>query len=180
MEPSIKMDGQEEFIATLEHEANVGPWQRLAKRTNNQLHFWKPTAINSGTAPRASSYAVGYNLEALEPLLSAKTRLVALSACSNILGSFIDIKRIAQRIREIVQEKSLGKQRVEIVVDCVAYAPHRRINTVDWDVDYVFFSYYKVRPPVPNLLPLTPLRSMGLTQQQCGSRAPGRKHPSRQ
>lgn len=149
MEPSIKRDGQEEFIATLEHEANVGPWQRLAKRTNNHIHFWKPTAIecSRGNASRSNPFAIGYTLESLEPLLSAKTRLVALSACSNILGSFFDIKSIVQRIRDVVHQKSDGKQKVEIVVDCVAYAPHRRINTVDWDVDYAFFSYYKVYGP---------------------------------
>ena len=38
----------------------------------------------------------------------------------------------------------LGVRKLEVCVDCVAYAPHRRIDVRDWDVDYCFFSMYKV------------------------------------
>lgn len=37
-----------------------------------------------------------------------------------------------------------GARKVEISVDCVAYAPHRRITVRDWDIDYCVFSLYKV------------------------------------
>jgi selenocysteine lyase/cysteine desulfurase len=32
------------------------------------------------------------------------------------------------------------------MVDCVAYAPHRKVDVQDWDVDYAVLSFYKVRP----------------------------------
>ncbi|KAG8799770.1 hypothetical protein FRC17_007047, partial [Serendipita sp. 399] len=149
LEPSIKPDGGDEFIATFEHEANVGPWQRLAKRTRNDLIFWKPTRLQNSDSDQEGSnpYDVGYDIQSLIPLLSAKTRLVAISACSNILGSIMDIKEITKVIRQTVHDKSGGQQRVDVVVDCVAYAPHRRIDVQDWDVDYAFFSYYKVYGP---------------------------------
>lgn len=38
----------------------------------------------------------------------------------------------------------MGAQKVETCVDCVAYAPHRRIDVQKWDVDFCFFSFYKV------------------------------------
>ena len=146
LEPSISPDGSHEFIATLEHETNVGPWNRLAQRTKNKIQFWTPTQLTrkDGGQRGENKYAVGYDIGSLVPLLSAKTRLVAFSACSNILGSFTDVKNVAKTIREVVQEKSDGQGKVEIVVDCVAYAPHRRIDVQDWDIDYAFFSYYKV------------------------------------
>ncbi|KAG8809156.1 hypothetical protein FRC18_004677 [Serendipita sp. 400] len=149
LEHTIRPDGEDEFIAMCEHETNVGPWQKLAGRTRNKLLFWNPTRIQDAGSNQDGSnpYAVGYLVENLIPLLSSKTRLVALSACSNILGSFMDIKNITKIIRETVHERSGGLGRVEVVVDCVAYAPHRRIDVRDWDVDYAFFSYYKVYGP---------------------------------
>lgn len=38
-----------------------------------------------------------------------------------------------------------GAKKVEFSVDCVAYAPHRLIDVQDWDVDFCFFSLYKVQ-----------------------------------
>jgi selenocysteine lyase/cysteine desulfurase len=38
----------------------------------------------------------------------------------------------------------VGARKVEISVDCVAYAPHRRMDVRDWDVDYCVCSLYKV------------------------------------
>lgn len=49
---------------------------------------------------------------------------------------------IAKQIRARAAEK--GAKKVEIVVDCVAYAPHRKMDVRDWDVDYAVFSFYKV------------------------------------
>ncbi|PVG00667.1 PLP-dependent transferase [Serendipita vermifera] len=147
LESGIPVDSGLEFIATYEHETNVGPWQRLAQRTKNKFLQWKPTLIRSNGGGDKNPFAVEYALESLLPLLSAKTKLVAISACSNILGTFTDVKKITQAIRETVQQKSGGNGKVEIVVDCVAYAPHRRIDVQDWDIDYAFFSYYKVYGP---------------------------------
>jgi hypothetical protein len=50
---------------------------------------------------------------------------------------------------KVIREKTKrpGNDRgAEVSIDCVAYAPHRQIDVQKWDADYVFFSYYKVRP----------------------------------
>ncbi|TDL13191.1 PLP-dependent transferase, partial [Rickenella mellea] len=129
----------EEIIITGEHEANVGAWTKLAKRRGLACKTWAHTVLPE--TPN-NPYAVQLAISSLTPLISAKTRLVAFTACSNILGSVVDVEAVIRRIREVAKEK--GARRVEICIDCVAYAPHRRINVKKWDVDYCFFSYYKV------------------------------------
>jgi len=75
-------------------------------------------------------------------LITAKTRLVAFSACSNFLGSIVPVKNVIAAARSRAAE--LGVRKIEFSVDCVAYAPHRRMDVQDWDVDYAVFSFYKV------------------------------------
>jgi hypothetical protein len=41
-------------------------------------------------------------------------------------------------------QTGLGVGKIEFCVDCVAFAPHRRMDVQDWGVDYAFFSFYKV------------------------------------
>lgn len=142
LEPGISPG--DEFITTLEHEANVGAWHRLGQRTKNKVHLWQPSPLKVANGREENKYAVGYHANDLIPLLNANTRLVAISACSNILGSLVNIKELVKTIKQVVREKSGGQGKVEVVVDCVAYAPHRRIDVQDWDVEYAFFSYYKV------------------------------------
>ena len=63
------------------------------------------------------------------------------------------VAQIVQAVR--ARAKELGARKVEVCVDCVAYAPHRRVDVREWDVDYAYFSFYKVRPSLPPLLPVT-------------------------
>ncbi|KAF9070163.1 pyridoxal phosphate-dependent transferase [Rhodocollybia butyracea] len=108
----------DEFILTGEHEANVGPWKKLAARRG---------AVN------------------LLSLIGPKTRILAFAACSNILGTVLPVKDIVKAARKTAKER--GSKKLEICVDCVAYAPHRRIDVNDWDVDFCALSFYKVYGP---------------------------------
>jgi selenocysteine lyase/cysteine desulfurase len=87
-------------------------------------------------------YSLAISIVDLLPLITARTRLVAITSCSNILGSLVSVADITKQIRE--QATKLGAKKIEVVVDCVAYASHRQIDVRAWDVDYAFFSYYKV------------------------------------
>lgn len=123
------MTGDEEIIVTSQdHEANIGPWVRLAARKKLILKIWQ---VNPETAE--------LEIDELKKLLSSKTRLVAVTHCSNIVGSINPIKEIARLVHEV--------QGAEIAVDGVAYAPHRRIDVQDLNVDYYFLSLYKVYGP---------------------------------
>jgi cysteine desulfurase family protein (TIGR01976 family) len=130
----------EEIIITSEHEANVGPWDRAAKRRGLTVHKWLPRA----SSPE-NPYAVKLHISDLTSLISRKTRFVAFTACSNILGEFIDVKSVTHAIREAAKAK--GAPKVQVCIDCVAYAPHRKLDVQDWDVDFAVLSYYKVYGP---------------------------------
>lgn len=130
----------EEIIVTSEHECNVGPWVRCAKRREATIAHWLPR-----TTSARNPYAVTTHISDLVDLINSKTRLVAITACSNILGEFIPVKKVIEAIRK--RGKEQGVRKIQVCVDCVAYAPHRRIDVQDWDVDFVVFSYYKVYGP---------------------------------
>jgi cysteine desulfurase family protein (TIGR01976 family) len=121
--------GDEVIVAEVNHEANAGPWVRLERSAGARVHFWR---IDPGTV-RAS-------LEDLALLLSDRTRIVALAHVSNLLGDVEDIKAAVSLIRE-------RAPRARVVVDGVAYAPHRPIDVADLGVDWYVYSTYKVYGP---------------------------------
>ncbi|KLO20452.1 PLP-dependent transferase [Schizopora paradoxa] len=132
----------EEIIITPEHESNCGPWKKLGARRGITVKLWAATQIPE--SPN-NTYAVQLALDTLLPLVTSKTRLVAFTACSNILGSITDVAKVVSALREEAKKK--GARKLEVCVDCVAYAPHRRIDVKAWDVDYCYFSFYKVYGP---------------------------------
>jgi hypothetical protein len=87
-------------------------------------------------------YSVAYRIEELLPLISSRTRLAAITACSNILGSVIPVEETVKALRQRAKEQ--GATKVEVALDCVAYASHKRMDVQKWDVDYCVFSVYKV------------------------------------
>ncbi|CAK5270488.1 unnamed protein product [Mycena citricolor] len=138
IEKDIKVG--DEFIVTGEHEANCGPWKKLAERTGAVIKYWisSPTAANN-------PYSHQLKIEELLLLITSKTRLVAFPAVSNLLGSVVPVAEVSKAVRAEAAAK--GAAKVEISVDCVAYAPHRRMDVQAWDVEYCVFSYYKVYGP---------------------------------
>ena len=129
----------------IRNAANAGPWKRLAARKGATTKLWDATPL---PAYPNNTYAVGLQLDALLPLVTAKTRLVAFTACSNILGSVVPVAEIVNAVR--ARAAALGARKVEVCVDCVAYAPHRRVDVRAWDADYAYFSFYKVCPLSPS------------------------------
>lgn len=119
-------EGDEVIVTNTDHEANVSCWTDLKAR-GIQIKIWK-----------ANPETLELEISDLRKLLSKKTRLVALTHTSNILGSINPIKEIA---------KIVHKAGALICVDGVAYAPHRRIDVRDLDVDFYVFSWYKTYGP---------------------------------
>lgn len=118
--------GDEVVVSEVDHEANRGPWTRLAGG-GVVVREWP--LCRSGHRLR---------LRDLEPLLGARTRLVAFTHCANVVGEIHDVRRIAARIR------AAGALSV---VDGVAYAPHRRVDARELGVDAYAVSLYKVYGP---------------------------------
>jgi cysteine desulfurase family protein (TIGR01976 family) len=78
------------------------------------------------------------HVEDLEPLLSARTRLVAVTVTSNALGSIIDVAAVADI------SHAAG---AEVFLDCVHYAPHGPIDVQQFGCDYLVCSGYKIFAP---------------------------------
>ncbi len=118
--------GDEVIVTNCDHEANIGPWMNL-KKLGLKVKVWK---LNPET--------LEFHLEDLAPLMTEKTRLVALTHASNILGTLNPIKEIASFIHQ---------RGAMICVDGVSYMPHRLVDVREIDVDFYAFSFYKVYGP---------------------------------
>lgn len=123
----ILKPGDEIILAQTAHEANYGPWKNMAERINLTIRIWP---VNPETQ--------SCELADLDHLLNHKTRLIAFPLVSNLLGEIVDVKEITRRAHAVG---------AEVVVDGVAYAPHRAVNVRDWNVDWFAFSNYKVYGP---------------------------------
>lgn len=119
-------EGDEVVVTNLDHEANVGPWRKL-EETGIVLREW-----------RLRRDSLSLHVEDLEPLLSERTRLVAFTHCSNVVGTITDVADIVARVR------AAGAL---TCVDGVAFAPHRRVDVRSLGVDFYLVSLYKVYGP---------------------------------
>lgn len=116
--------GDEVVVAQSNHEANAGSWHRL-ERVGAVVKSW---SVNPQT----------FALESLEPLLSDRTKIVAFPHVSNLLGQVEDVASLVKTAKRVG---------ARTVVDGVAYAPHRAIDTKAWGVDWYVWSVYKVYGP---------------------------------
>ncbi|TIA37077.1 putative nonribosomal peptide synthase [Aureobasidium pullulans] len=119
----------EMVVSNLCHEASAAAWIALAKDLNIAIKWWAPPP---GDDPCLS-------LETLKPLLTAKTRIVTCNHVSNVVGTCHPIRQVADMVHQIPG--------AILIVDGVAWAPHRPIDVKALDVDFYCFSWYKVFGP---------------------------------
>lgn len=124
-------EGDEIIVTNADHEANIGPWRRL-EATGITVREW---CVNPETAC--------LDLEDLDALLGERTRLVAVTHSSNLVGAILDLAEVSRRAH------AAGAL---VCADGVAYAPHRRPRVVEWDVDFYALSLYKTYGPHLGLL----------------------------
>ncbi|TPV94396.1 MAG: cysteine desulfurase-like protein [Myxococcales bacterium FL481] len=118
--------GDEVVVTDLDHEANVGAWLALERHG---------IAVKRWTFDRATGRL---DPAALAPLLGPRTRLVAFTHCSNVIGAIEDVPAIVELAH------AAGAL---VCVDGVAYAPHRFVDVKRLDVDFYAYSTYKVFGP---------------------------------
>ena len=124
--PSIQ-PGDEIVVTNCDHEANIGPWVRLCEERGATLRVWE-----------VSPDSLDLELNDLDGLLSEKTRYVAMTHASNILGSVNPVAEVARKVHAVG-----GK----LCIDAVAYAPHRLVDVQASGADYYVFSFYKTFGP---------------------------------
>ena len=119
--------GDRILVSSLDHDANFTPWVLAAKDAGAEV---KVIRIRTSDAT--------LDLASLDELLNERTRLVAVTAASNAVGSLTPIREIAKRVH------SVG---AELFVDAVHMAPHKSMDVTDWNCDYLVCSAYKFFGP---------------------------------
>jgi len=118
--------GDEVLITHLEHHANIVPWQILCGQTGARL-------IVAPMDARGEIHA-----EAVEALMSPRTRLFACAHVSNALGTVLPVRRL------IAAAKSRG---IATLIDGAQAVPHMAVDVQDLDCDFYAFSGHKLFGP---------------------------------
>ena len=118
--------GDEIIVTNTDHEANIGGWLRLEK-AGAIVKFWN---VNTET--------LALHTGDLKKLLSPRTKWVAMTHASNILGTINPVAKVAALVHEAG---------AKLLVDAVAYAPHRLVDVQASGADAYVFSFYKVFGP---------------------------------
>jgi cysteine desulfurase family protein (TIGR01976 family) len=119
--------GDEIVVTELDHHANVDPWRRLAVERGVTV---RTVRMDTTTGQLVE--------EDLERSIGPKTRLVAIGAASNALGTINDVARV------VAMGHSVGAL---VFVDAVHYVPHELLDVRKLDCDFVGMSAYKFYGP---------------------------------
>nr|WP_307812176.1 SufS family cysteine desulfurase [Lacisediminihabitans changchengi] len=118
--------GDEILVTELEHHANLIPWQQLAARTGATLRF---VPIDDDGA---------LDLDDLDRLITERTKIVAVTHVSNVLGAVTPIELFVARAHAVG---------ALVVLDACQSAPHLALDLHALDVDFAAFSGHKMLAP---------------------------------
>ena len=124
-QPRLKA-GDQILLSEMEHHSNLVPWQLVAKATGATLAFLPIT--DDGRL----------RIDALDRLLTPRTRLVAITHMSNVLGTITPIAQIVERAH---------KQGALVFVDAAQSAPHLPLDVQQLGCDALAFSAHKMLGP---------------------------------
>ena len=113
-------------VTEMEHHANLIPWQELAKRTGAKLKWFK---VTQGSR---------LDLSNIDQVITADTKVVAITHQSNVLGTIIPLDAIVKRAHEVG---------AVVVLDACQSVPHMSVNVVELDIDFLAFSGHKAVGP---------------------------------
>lgn len=123
--------GDRVVLSGLDHDANITPWVRAAEAAGAEAVF---ADVRSDAT---------LDVEHMVSLIDERTRLVAVTACSNAFGSLVDLNPITAAARRVG---------ALIYVDAVHFAPHRFIDVNAIGCDFLVASSYKFFGPHLGLL----------------------------
>lgn len=119
--------GDEILVSIMEHHSNLLPWQMVARQTGATLRFLECRPDGS------------LDLDEVKSLITDKTKLVAITQVSNVLGIVNPIREIAA----LAHEKG-----AVIVVDGAQSTPHIPVHVQELDADFFAFSGHKIFGPM--------------------------------
>lgn len=118
--------GDEILITVLEHHSNIIPWYLISKKTGAKLKIVSLTSEGL------------LNVKELDNAITDKTKVVAVTMMSNVLGTIVDVKPIARKAHEVG---------AIIVVDGAQGVPHLPVNVRELGIDFLAFSGHKMLGP---------------------------------
>lgn len=118
--------GDEILVSILEHHANFLPWQRICRQKN--AHFIVAPARADGTIDE----------EQMLSLISERTRLIALTALSNVTGAATPLTRVVERAKECG---------AVVLIDGAQIVAHQQVDFRAMGVDFLVFSGHKIFGP---------------------------------
>jgi cysteine desulfurase family protein (TIGR01976 family) len=124
--------GDEIIVSQMDHDANVWPWVLLARDLDLEVK-WLPF----------STETYEFDLQALDELISERTRLVCVGGASNLIGTINDVKTICAKAR------AAGAMSF---IDGVQSAPHIATDVQDMGCDFFVCSSYKFFGPHQGIL----------------------------
>jgi len=118
--------GDSILVTEMEHHANLIPWQQLAARTGATLKWF--TVTDDGRL----------DLSQLNSMIDEKTKVVALTHQSNVLGTINPLEAITKRAHEVG---------AVVVLDACQSVPHMKTDVKALDIDFLAFSGHKAVGP---------------------------------
>ena len=118
--------GDEIIISEVEHHANFVPWQQLAKRHNITLKF--APIEDDGT----------FNINKFKELITSKTKFIAITHISNVLGTIFPVKEIINIAKN---------NNAKILIDGAQAIAHQTVDMQDLKPDFYCFSGHKMYGP---------------------------------
>jgi cysteine desulfurase / selenocysteine lyase len=119
-------EGDEVLLTEMEHHSNIVPWQLAAQATGAQLRYVSLTEDGL------------IEVDDVATLLTSRTKMVAITGQSNVLGSFTPIRDIAEMAHEAG---------AKILVDGAQFVSHNPVDVVELDVDFLTISGHKMLGP---------------------------------
>lgn len=123
----LNIGKEDEIIITImEHHSNFVPWQQLAFENGATIKYWHIDKQGS------------IHPTDLEKIITPKTKLLALTHASNVLGTINPVKEIIKIARS---------HNVITVIDAAQSVPHMPVSVTDLDCDFLAFSGHKMLGP---------------------------------
>lgn len=144
----IVSEGDEIAATVMEHHSNFVPWQQLSLQMGavfrviditdeGQLAVILSASERSNEILRFTQNDASINLE---QYISTKTKILALTYISNVLGTINPVKEIIAEARKI-------NPKIIVVIDAAQASPHHKIDVQDLDCDFLAFSSHKMLGP---------------------------------
>ena len=123
---NLKKD-DEVVLSIMEHHSNLVPWQYVTKKTESKLNYMY---VNDN---------LELSEEEIKNKITDKTKIVAVTHVSNVLGTINNVKEII---------KYAHKKGAVVIVDASQSIPHMRIDVQDLNADFLVFSGHKMLSPL--------------------------------